>query len=129
MQAKEGQTMSRRRLLVFGLFVGLVAMVAGVWLLWPRTAITRVNAAQIQEGMTRQKVEEILGGPMRIEVAGTVRTEGPGTSRAIHVLKPQVLPPEHPFWVSAEAWILVAFDENEPVRARGVECRHVLSAG
>jgi hypothetical protein len=116
---------TRRRLLLFGLLAGLLAMAAGVWLLWPRTAITRENAARIQEGMTRQEVESILGGPQRVEVGGKTMTGGSGTSRVVHVMKPGVYA-EFPFWVSVEAWIVVSFDENERVRAGGVECRSVV---
>ena len=116
---------TRRRLLLFGVLAGLLAMAASNWLFWPRTAITRENAAHIREGMTRQEVEAILGGPQRIEVAGTVTTTGSGTSRRVHVLKPGVYR-EMPFWVSAEAWILVSFDENQRVCAGGIECRSVV---
>jgi hypothetical protein len=54
---------TRRRVLLFGLLAGLLALGAGVWLLWPRTAITRENAAKIRDGMTLTEVEAILGGP------------------------------------------------------------------
>jgi hypothetical protein len=39
-------------------------------LLWPRTAITPENAAKVREGMTREEVEAILGGPERDEYGG-----------------------------------------------------------
>jgi hypothetical protein len=60
---------TRRRLLVFGP-LAVAALVVGMWLLWPRTAITRENAAKIQAGMTLAEVEAILGGPARDEATG-----------------------------------------------------------
>jgi hypothetical protein len=45
---------------------GVFGMLAA-WLLWPRTEITRENAAKIQHGMTLADVELILGGPPRSE--------------------------------------------------------------
>ena len=57
---------TRRRLMLFGLLAGLLALGAGGWLLWPRTsAITRENAAKIKAGMSLAEVEAILGGPAR----------------------------------------------------------------
>src|SRR5260370_5738376 len=60
----------RRRLLLFGLLAGSLALGAGLWLLWPRSAITRENAAKIQEEMTLAEVEAILGGPERDDSSG-----------------------------------------------------------
>lgn len=53
----------RRRVLVLVAVAVTVALLgaSGVWLIWPRTAITRQNAAKIQAGMTRTEVEAILG--------------------------------------------------------------------
>ena len=45
----------------------LLVVSAIVLLLWPQSAITRDNAAQIRPGMTVSEVEEILGGPARDE--------------------------------------------------------------
>jgi hypothetical protein len=69
--------MSRRtrRLLLFGLFAGLVVALVAAWLLWPRTAITRENAAKIQKGMTLAEVETILGGRARNEATGTLSVD------------------------------------------------------
>jgi hypothetical protein len=33
--------MTRRRLLLFGLLAAVIVLGVGVWLFWPRTAITR----------------------------------------------------------------------------------------
>jgi hypothetical protein len=55
-----------RRQLLFAM-PGALVLLGVVWVaLWhakPRTAITRENAARIQEGMTLAEVETILGGP------------------------------------------------------------------
>ena len=60
---------TRRRLLLFGLLAGLLALGTGVWLLWPRpSAITSENAAKIQVGMTLAEVEVILGARARREL-------------------------------------------------------------
>src|SRR6516165_8145364 len=53
-------TRRTRRLLLFTM-PALALLAVGVLLLWPRTAITRENAAKIREGMTRAEVEAILG--------------------------------------------------------------------
>jgi hypothetical protein len=58
---------TRRRLLLFGLLAGSLALGTGAWLFWPRPGITRENAAKIQVGMTLAEVEAILGGPSRDE--------------------------------------------------------------
>jgi hypothetical protein len=60
-------TRRTRLLLLFGLPAGLTVLAVGVWLLWPRTAITPENAAKIQVGMPLPEVEAILGGPQRLE--------------------------------------------------------------
>jgi hypothetical protein len=65
-------TRRTRRLLLFGLPAGLVAAMLAVWLLWPRTAITRENADKIRMGMTLAEVETILGGRARNEATGTL---------------------------------------------------------
>lgn len=66
---------TRRRLLVFGLFAGLLALGGGIWLLWPQESpseINQDNAARIQTGMTLAEVEAILGGPARREGNGPI---------------------------------------------------------
>ena len=66
--------MTRHRLLLIGLPGAFVVLGVGAWVLWPRTAITRENAAKIVKGMTLGEVEALLGGPERIET--TAPTEG-----------------------------------------------------
>jgi hypothetical protein len=61
---------ARHRLLLFGLPT-IAGLAVGVWLLWPRTAITRENAAKLHVGMTLEEVETILGGPARDESTGS----------------------------------------------------------
>jgi hypothetical protein len=67
--------MTRRRLLLFGLLAAVTGL--GGWLLWPRSAITRENAAKIQIGMTLAEVEAILGGPARDDSTGPFEGEWP----------------------------------------------------
>lgn len=61
--------MSKRRLLAFGVPLALILLGLSAWVVWPqeRSAITRVNVAKIQLGMTLAEVESILGGPARME--------------------------------------------------------------
>jgi hypothetical protein len=66
----------RRCLLVFAVFATMAVLAVAVWLLWPRTAITRENAAKIRAGMTLADVKAILGGAPRDDVdAGTVQLD------------------------------------------------------
>jgi hypothetical protein len=72
----ENGAMTRRRLLLLGLLVSLIALGAGTWLFLPRTAITRENAEKIQKGMKLAEVEAILGGPERDESTGRLEQDG-----------------------------------------------------
>jgi hypothetical protein len=96
---------TRRRLLLFGLFAGLTVLGVGVSLIRPRpTAITPENAAKIQEGMTLDEVEAILGGPARHETTGLTASAGDGWKPPAHL--------EHVEWHSDQAWVKVYFREN-----------------
>jgi hypothetical protein len=64
--------MTRRRLLLFALAGPVVLLGVGAWLLCPRSAITRENAARLRPGMYLAEVEAILGGPARDERTGLV---------------------------------------------------------
>jgi hypothetical protein len=105
--------MTRRRLLLFGLPIGLAI---GVWLLWPRSAITRENAAKIQNGMTLEEVEAILGGPARHDATGPVTADldtDADTERE-DVILPNMFFAERggaKQWQSDYAAVLVHFDE------------------
>jgi hypothetical protein len=61
-----------RRLLLLWIPAATAAGLAAVWLLWPRTAITRENAEKVQLGMTLAEVEAILGGPARDQAGGSL---------------------------------------------------------
>jgi hypothetical protein len=60
----------KRQLVGMAALIGVGVLVLTAWQLWPRTAITRENAEQIQPGMTLTEVEAILGGPARDEYGG-----------------------------------------------------------
>jgi hypothetical protein len=61
----------RRLFLALGVVACLLLVGGGAWLLWPRSAITRENAARIEIGMTLAEVEAILGGAARDESTGS----------------------------------------------------------
>lgn len=54
--------LSHRRLLLVVVAV-VLALAAGVWWCWPRTAITEQNFAKIRPGMTLEEVETLLDEP------------------------------------------------------------------
>jgi hypothetical protein len=60
---------------MFAIPIALALLGAGGWLLWPRAAITRYNAAKLEAGMTLAEVEAILGGPARVETTGPVEPD------------------------------------------------------
>jgi hypothetical protein len=110
-------SMTRRRLLLFGVPVVAVALTIGVWSLLPVSAITRENAARIQAGMTLTEVEAILGGPARDETTGpVVRVDPPEfaapDSRGIRYRIAFVDSRPHHEWQSDEARISVHFGED-----------------
>jgi hypothetical protein len=71
-----GIAMTNRRRLLLYLMASALALGAGVWLLWPRSAINADNFARIRVGMPLDEVETILGGPERDEAAGPVEPAG-----------------------------------------------------
>jgi hypothetical protein len=113
-----------RRLLLFGLPAALLASAIAAALLWPRTAITRENAARIQVGMTLAEVESILGGPVRDETTGPcvpdLAKEGPGgtphdldsVERWIDFLVATSDATPWPRWQSNQVMIAVLFDTD-----------------
>jgi hypothetical protein len=131
-----------RRLLLLALAAGLVALTVAAWLLLPRTAITRENAAKIRPGMTLAEVEAILHGPARDEssgkLVGDVEAEGDANAgererrieantvllsvmeeMADQMFKLGRLPDGNGnlFWISDRVFVQVVLDENDRVFA------------
>jgi hypothetical protein len=103
----------RKRLLLFGSLATLVVLVA-LWLLWPRTAITRENGHRIQVGMTLAEVETMLGGAARDDATGPVEIEANG----IVILEPVSdldLDGGRHGWKSDHVLVEVVFDRNSHV--------------
>jgi hypothetical protein len=98
-----------RRLVSMAALVSVATIAVGVWLSWPRTAITRENAERIQPGMTLAEVEAILGGP--------ARDEGPEQRSAVSI---QSVRPDRE-WNSAQVSVWVFLDVEGRVR----ECRAI----
>jgi hypothetical protein len=111
----------RTRRLLIGLPVALVVLgVVIAWLFWPRTAITRENAARIQMGMTLAEVEAILGGPARDDSSGPRIKEGDPPEAAessifLFQLAVSGVRVQHPckLWESDRVLIRVDFDDVE----------------
>jgi hypothetical protein len=108
--------MTRRYALLL-LPVGIGVGVVLAWLLWPCTAITQQNAARIREGMTRDEVEAILGGPPRDEspyaVHFAVRSEDErlqATRSYARWLVDHLGPEPARKWLSHQALVVVQFD-------------------
>lgn len=112
--------MCRRRLLLFAPPTALLLLGIGVWALWPRTAITRENAAKVQAGMTCAEVEQILGGPARDDSTGPVAPDNQAPDNDTEfVLRPLVIDlafgagtPRPREWRSDETVVLVQFDAD-----------------
>jgi hypothetical protein len=106
-----------KRLLLFGLSALLVAVAVGAWLLTPRTAITRENAAKIQVRMSLAEVESIFGGPARDETTGPGAMDaGDGSSTLwlddVCVLNAFSDPPRPHVWKSDRVLSLVWVDDE-----------------
>jgi outer membrane protein assembly factor BamE (lipoprotein component of BamABCDE complex) len=120
--------MSRRTRRLLLIALPAVAVVVAAWLRWPRTAITRENAAKVKEGMTRAEVEAILGGPARNET-----TERDGwfvTLMRSWVVVWNDRTPASAFsrsWTGHACAILVAFDGDG--RVVQVRLTNVLATG
>jgi hypothetical protein len=100
--------MSRRRLLI--ICSGLLVVVAVVILaaLVPRSrppAVSRQQCEQLKEGMTRQEVEAVIGGP-----------PGDYTTREYMPLPLGIRYCQHEQWVGDEGMIFVYFDQAGRVR-------------
>jgi hypothetical protein len=116
-----------RRLLI-ALPVAAALVVAVAWLLWPRTAITRENAAKITIGMTMTEVECILGGAPRDESTGqrTIDMDDDGadgeyrcwSERQLHLWKLRAkVTDKHTRiqWAADSVTVWVAFDSQDRV--------------
>jgi hypothetical protein len=107
----------RRRFLFLSLAAAVVALAIGVWLLWPRTAITWENYERIQIGMTLAEVEVILGGPARDESTGPLVPASPDVDDSQVDLFPvsynwRVLVRSRPMcWTSDRLMARVDFDD------------------
>ena len=108
--------MTRRRLLLFGLLIGSLALGASIWSLWPRSAINLENAAKIQCGMTLADVEAILGGPARDETRGRGVVMYPGPGMVGWELFFEDLTVAE--WLSEECGIWIAFEKKRVVKKR-----------
>jgi hypothetical protein len=118
----------RTRLLLFALPGALVATMLAAWVLWPRTAITRENAAKIQPGMTLAEVEAILGGPARDEAMGPLvldqngaRPDAEAMLDELHFVLGRLGSPPLLQWQSNQVAIVLQFD----AAGRVTEC-HTL---
>jgi hypothetical protein len=122
--------MNHRRLFLVAVPAMLVLVGTSGLLLWPRTAITRENAAKIDIGMTLAEVETIFGGPERDESGGPLSIDEPGEATAVVTLVPdggavwvagrwQVVPSPRQ-WVNTEVVATVAFNVNGRVESCNV---------
>jgi hypothetical protein len=122
---------TRRRLLMFALPV-VAALVVGMWLLWPRTVITRDTFDKVQVGMNLAEVEAVLGGPERNESTGPLMGDSGNDEHdylQAYIWRVRVFDTmprtENPYpavkwWTSDVLMVRVDFDENGQVAAR--EC-------
>jgi hypothetical protein len=108
----------KRRLLLLALPTTALALAAAAWLLWPRTAITRDNAARVQPGMALGEIEALLGGARRDEATGPLAIDQPGPAvnpfaRFDRPVKPLT---RRMFWVSDQVVIAVTIDDRDAVQ-------------
>jgi outer membrane protein assembly factor BamE (lipoprotein component of BamABCDE complex) len=102
-----GSMVRPRHLLFLSLAATLVVLAVAMWLFWPRTAITRENAAKIREGMMLADVEEILGGPSRDELSGPHKVQWSYTNLIMVVNRKE--------WIGPDIAVSVAFRHNRVV--------------
>src|SRR4051794_21723911 len=102
--------MSKRKLLLVGGCILLAGCAAALWLqLRSRDRITYDSFATIQMGMTREEVQEILGGP-------------PGQYVPLKMCVLRGMDPAEE-WDGAEAVVLVEFDKNNRVVRKEIYTR------
>jgi hypothetical protein len=101
---------ARRRLLLTALLTVLVVAAVLAAMVRPRpSAITRDNEARIHEGMTRDELETILGGPPRDESTGPSDYDPNGLTHVPGRPPPPIVTTISE-WISDEVMIRVAFD-------------------
>ncbi len=126
--AREERAMPRPHLLLrLALPAVAVAVAVGVWLAWPRTAISLENYARVQKGMTVGELEGLLGGLPRNESTGPlVYDDGiyQGCCRILphwaHRYEPWRKHPNSYEWISDEAIIYVFLDDDDRVSSHGL---------
>jgi hypothetical protein len=128
--------MTRRLRLLLGVPVAVVVLGVGAWLLLPRTAITRENAAKIQVGMTLAEVEAILGGPAREDFVGELQLDFDPDPK-VNIMVAKAVEEKggfgasfvgvHPqqYWRSNEVWVSAHFDNS---RLTACAAYHMRSA-
>jgi hypothetical protein len=130
--------MTRGRLLLLGLLGGLLAMGAGLWLIWPRSAITRENAAKIQVGMTLAEVEVILGGPSRDDAGARkveidfdpdpIENERLADAQEERAFKDHLMGPRPVQWRSDEVVLTAQFDNGRVTACAACPVRRVAES-
>jgi hypothetical protein len=108
---------TRRHLVLFGMFAGLLALGVCGWVLWPRSPseITRENAAMIKRGMTRAEVESLLGGAARDDSTGLVTYDWETS-----FFRSGRVPRNPSVWRSDHVQVEIVFDPTECVSAHWV---------
>lgn len=103
---------ARRRVPLIVLPPVLAAAAVCAAMVWPRpSAITRENEARVHEGMTRDELAAILGGPPRDESTGPTDCDPNGLTHAPgRPAPPSVRTISE--WISDELMIRVAFDAD-----------------
>jgi hypothetical protein len=85
-----------------------------IWLLLPPrpSAINAENAAKVQQGMTLEEAEAVLGGPPRFDATGRV------TYRLTGIPGGRPLTPNLREWTSNEVLVMVWLDPDNRVERR-----------
>jgi hypothetical protein len=98
-----------------------------VWLT-PRMEITEANCKQVEIGMTKTRVEKILGGPPRSESSGEIapvcRTDANDEEiQALENWFARIIPfVGDDTWASDECVIVIVYDEDDCVLAKEMTC-------
>src|ERR1700738_701338 len=102
---------TRRRLILSATLLMTSALIA-LRVIWPETPISRVNAARIPSGLSRDDVEALLGGPARDDSTDVLI---PDYHDPV-VIPNTRIPPWAPLeWRSDEVIIRVTFDLDDHV--------------